>query len=251
MAKFIDGVVLPGTPEAELFLASFPKVSIEDRFNDVHDKLGKFASKQGLSSAQYEALRPGSHGAYFDYEAHLNAKDLLNETQAGKDVYDIMDTHAGSFIGAEKVSRQVWTVAHGGSTGRVSDDRRAKAFIEASRHVPKDMIPAKLQRGLEIDDIESFREEYQPGSEVELSTSAFSSSRATAETFAAGKSPVLIEFDTSNGAQAMPIQNLTRHQAQAQLQEFVALGKFKVDSFEPDSRKSGRWLLKIRQTGMF
>lgn len=43
---FLDGVIIPGTPEAEEFLASFPTI-VDGRFNKAHDKLGKFASTNG------------------------------------------------------------------------------------------------------------------------------------------------------------------------------------------------------------
>lgn len=49
----VTDYVLPGTPEAEEFLASFPQiVPVEGRFNSSHDKLGKFATKSGAPSTK-------------------------------------------------------------------------------------------------------------------------------------------------------------------------------------------------------
>lgn len=211
------------------------------------DHAGKGAKAAApLDNEQYESLRPQSN---YSRETYLNSRMMLEETQAGKDLYSIVDKHASSFTGAANVSNDTWMVAKGKSTGDPKRDREAKALIEASRHTPKDMIPGKLYRGLNIDDLDDLGA--KPGDEIELPSSAFSSSRAMARTFAEGKKPVLIEFDTKDGAQALPIQNLTPYQEQHSLQEFVGMGKFKVDSIENDPTKSGHTIMKIRQTGMF
>lgn len=249
----------------EMALAIMSEPQRENRFNPNHDAKGQFATSAGhggtapLTQRQYEALRPQPYSR----DLELGTQMELEETDVGKDLVGAIRRHTETFTGCTELSEDVWKVAKGGSTGNAKRDREARALIEAVRHAPDDSIPAgkllsgktvpgKLHRGIAVDDIESFAAKHKPGSTVELSSTAWSRDKSQTNQYSHveldGWHPVTITLDTSNGAKALPVQNLMHYPENHALQEFITMGRFEVVKF--GERQRGEYEMTLRQTGV-
>lgn len=211
-----------------------------------------------LSDEHYKLLKP-SEGHYADADARWEAKYQLEQTQAGKDLIEAARAFQDSFVGCARLQDDVWRVLNnkpekvdGTPISKESRIREAQVLVNVSRHVPQEILPPKLHRGVAVDDLDGFLADHQPGSEIEFGPSSFTTSPNIAGAFAKdkdnGKHPVLIEFDTSKGAQAIPLEQIG-HDNAWEMHEYITMGRFHVTEQTKD--RYGNTVIRIAQTGMY
>lgn len=128
---------------------------------------------------------------------------------------------------------------------------RVDALLGAIRDAPTDWAPDTLYRGMSVQgSLENVLAKYQPGADLDLSLTSFTSDRGVAKRFqdmtAKGRSTrVMVEL-VGEGKRVLPIQDLPKDRRLWREKEWVTAGRFQV--VEVKKSPSGGILLRVKQT---
>jgi hypothetical protein len=221
------------------------------------------ASDGKLNPEQYDTLKP-TGGAYSNARRDA-AIAQLESTPQGK----LLSKYADDFQHqpSDQFRNEIAAVATTGKYQTKAGTERAKAFLRASRDVPRDILPDKLYRGhtmagkdrngVEITP-QSVAAGYRRAGKTTLNVSSFTSNPKIAReytTYHAGAQGannkdfvrVMTTVKVGEKAQMLPIENISRGPDTHRDREYLGLGEYKVNSVRV---KGNEVHVEIEQTGL-
>jgi SPP1 gp7 family putative phage head morphogenesis protein len=201
-----------------------------------------------LAPEQYEALRPSKSG--WSEAKRASILDALRATPEGKTLAQTLESFQDGGSIARLRGKMDKHLA--GEAVDATSAARADALLGAIRDAPTDWAPDTLYRGMSVKgSLENVLAKYQPGDDLDLTLTSFSSDRGVAKRFqdmtAKGKDTrVMVEL-VGEGKRVLPIQDLPKDRRLWREKEWVTAGRYEI--VEAKKAPGGGILLRIRQKG--